>query len=207
LNGAIQAVLAEIMEQHGAVVFNGDGYTEDWHREAEKRGLPNYKTSVDALPVLEQPEVVALFDKYKVLNPRELHARHEIFFEQYIKAINVEQKLTTKLAKTLILPAALRYQTELANNAIATKGAGISSDNTLLTQVSTLIGGLQTAIAGLEKAASHHGASSLLEEAKYYKDSLLPAMLKVREVADTLETVLADDIWPLPTYQEMLFIK
>ncbi|HEY2407684.1 MAG TPA: glutamine synthetase III [Polyangiaceae bacterium] len=207
LNGAIQAVLAEIMEQHGAVVFNGDGYTEDWHREAEKRGLPNYKTSVDALPVLEQPEVVALFDKYKVLNPRELHARHEIFFEQYIKAINVEQKLTTKIAKTLILPAALRYQTELANNAIATKGAGVSSDNTLLTQVSTLIGNLQTTIAGLEKAASHHGASSLLEEAKYYKDSLLPAMLKVRDVADTLESVLADDIWPLPTYQEMLFIK
>ena len=94
LNAAIQDVLGEIIQQHGAVVFNGDGYSAEWHAEAEKRGLPNYKTTVDALPVLQQPATVALFDKYKVLSPRELHSRYEIYLEQYVKTVNVEAKLT-----------------------------------------------------------------------------------------------------------------
>ena len=93
-------MLAEIIQQHGAVIFNGNGYSAEWHAEAEKRGLPNYKTAVDALPVLTQPEVVALFDKYKVLSPRELHSRYEIYLEQYCKTVNVEANLTTKIAKT-----------------------------------------------------------------------------------------------------------
>ena len=97
---------ARSSQQHGAVVFDGNGYSAEWHAEAEKRGLPNYKTAVDALPVLEQKDVVALFDKYKVLSPRELHSRYEIYLEQYIKTVNVEANLTTKIAKTTILPAA-----------------------------------------------------------------------------------------------------
>ncbi len=207
LNTAVQQVLQEVYTEHGGVVFNGNGYSEEWHQEAEKRGLLNLKTSVDALPQYETKEAIAVFEKYKVLSPRELHARYEIFLEQYVKAINVEKNLVLQIAKTLIVPAALRYQTELANNAAALKAAGINGDTSLLQKISGLVGDLHGSIAGLEKAASQHGGSSLLEEAKYFRDSILPAQLKVREVVDSLEGLIADDVWPLPTYQEMLFIK
>jgi glutamine synthetase len=207
LNAAIQDVLAEIAEQHGAVVFDGNGYTAEWHAEAEKRGLPNYKTAVDALPVLQQADVVALFDKYKVLSPRELLGRYETYLEQYCKTVNVEANLTTKLAKTSILPAALRYQTDLAANVTTVKAAGFTPDMTALKQVTELIGKLQAGLAALESAVTHHGATGALDEAKHFCKSVLPAMLKVREAADSLEAVVDDDLWPLPTFQEILFIK
>src|SRR3954467_3300165 len=207
LNQAIQLTLQEVYSEHGGVVFNGNGYSEEWHQEAEKRGLLNLKTSVDALPQYETKEAIAVFDKYKVLSPRELHARYEIFLEQYVKTINVEKNLVLQMAKTLIIPAATRYQTELATNVGALKAAGVTADTTLLTKVSGLLTDLNAAVAGLEKAAAHHGAASVFEEAKYFRDAILPAQLKVREVADQLEGLVADDIWPLPTYQEMLFIK
>jgi glutamine synthetase len=207
LNAAIQEVLGEIITQHGAVCFDGNGYTAEWHAEAEKRGLPNYKTAVDALPVLQQKEVIALFDKYKVLSPRELHGRYETYLEQYNKSVNVEANLTAKIAKTTILPAALHYQTELAENAAAVKGAGLTPDTTVLKQVSDLIGRLQAGLAGLETAVGHHGASDALSEAKHFGTAVLPAMLKVREAADGLEGVVDDSLWPLPTFQEILFIK
>jgi glutamine synthetase len=130
-----------------------------------------------------------------------------VFLEQYVKTINVEKNLVLQIAKTQLLPSVMRFQTELANNAVAVKGAGLTPDTSLLTRVSALISDLSSSITGLEKAAAHHGASSLLEEAKYFRDSILPAQLKVREVADTLEHLVPQDIWPLPTYQEMLFIK
>jgi len=132
---------------------------------------------------------------------------YEIFLEQYIKSINVEQKLVVRMAQTQILPAALRYQKDLADTVGAVKAAGGSADASLLTKVTKLTSELQSGITALESAAAHHGAEGLLEEAKYFKTSLLPAMLKVRETADTLETLVADNLWPLPTYQEMLFIK
>jgi glutamine synthetase len=207
LNAAIQEVLAEIITQHGAVVFDGNGYSAEWHLEAEKRGLPNYKTAVDALPVLQQKDVLALFDKYKVLSPRELHSRYETYLEHYNKSVNVEANLTTKIAKTTILPAALRYQRELAESATAVKTAGFSVDTTVLKQVSDLVGKLQAGLAGLESATGHHGADGVLAEAKHFCNQVLPAMLKVREAADGLEAVVDDDLWPLPTFQEILFIK
>ena len=207
LNAAVQDLLAEIIQQNGAVIFNGDGYTEEWHQEAEKRGLPNYKTCVEALPVLQQPDVVALFDKYRVLSPRELKSRYEIFLEQYLKSINVEAKATIKIAKTSILPAALRYQREVAEGLAAVKAAGGSVDPALLTRITSLVSELQSGISALEGASAHHAAGGLLEEAKHFRNEILGSMLKVREAADALEGVVADDLWPLPTYQEMLFIK
>jgi glutamine synthetase len=207
LNLAIQEVLGEIVTQHGAVIFDGNGYSAEWHAEAEKRGLPNYKTAVDALPVLEQKDVIALFDKYKVLTPRELHGRYEIQLEIYNKTVNVEANLTTKIAETTILPAALRYQQALAENATAVKAAGITPDITMLKTVSELIGKLQAGIVGLKSATSHHGAADVLAEAKHFATAVLPAMLKVREAADSLEAVVDDSLWPLPTFQEILFIK
>jgi glutamine synthetase len=206
LNAAIQEVLAKVVADHGAVIFNGDGYSAEWHAEAEKRGLPNYKTTIDALPVLQAPQTVALFDKYKVLSPRELNSRYEIYLEQYNKTINVEAKLAIKIAKTMILPAALGYARNLAEGALALKSAGQTPETTLLSQLTKLISELQGGITALEAATAHHGGS-IADEAKTFCTKVLPAMLKVRETVDTLEGVVDDSLWPLPTYQEMLFIK
>ncbi len=207
LNAAIQEVLGEIITKHGAVTFDGNGYSAEWHAEAEKRGLPNFKTAVDALPVLQQADVIAVFDKYKVLSPRELHGRYETYLEQYCKVVNVEANLTTKIAKTSILPAAVHYQRKLAESATAVKAAGFSPETTALKQVTDLVGKLQAGITGLDTATAHHGGEGALAEAKHFCTGVLPAMLKVREAADALEAVVEDDIWPLPTFQEMLFIK
>jgi len=197
LNVAIQELLGEIIRDHGAVVFDGNGYSAEWHAEAEKRGLPNFKTAVDALPVFQHKDVVALFEKYKVLTPRELAGRYEVYVEQYNKFVNVEAKLTAKIAKTSILPAALRYQTVLAENANATKAAGITSDTSMLKQVSELIGKLQGSIGALETASGKHVTEGALAEAKHFCTAVIPAMLKVRDVVDTLETIVDDDLWPL----------
>jgi glutamine synthetase len=207
LNAAIQDVIAAIMKEHGAVIFNGDGYSKEWHEEAARRGLPNNKTTPEALPALQAPAVVAMFDKYKVLSPRELQSRYEIYLEQYIKAVNVEAKLAVKIAKTMILPAAIRYQTELATNVAALKAAGVAGDTSLLTQVSKLIGEITGGISAVEAAHGHHASGGLLDESKQYCNSLLPAMLKLRESVDGLESIMDDSVWPLPTYQEMLFIR
>ena len=206
LNASIQDVLSEIMKEHGSVIFNGNGYTPEWHAEAEKRGLPNYRTTVDALSVLTKPETVKLFEKYEVLTPRELHSRYDIFMEQYIKSVNVEAKLVTKIAKTTILPAALGYLGTLGQSITAAKGAGLSVSTKLGEQVSALASELEKAIGMLETAAGH-SASDVLEEAKHLRDKVLPAMLSVRKAADSLEDLIADSHWPLPTYQEMLFIR
>jgi glutamine synthetase len=206
LNAAIQDVLSTIMKENGSVIFNGNGYTPEWHAEAEKRGLPNYRTTVDALGVLRKPETEQLFDKYAVLSPRELHSRYDIFMEQYIKSVNVEAKLVTKIAKTMLLPAATGYLGTLGKDIAAAKSAGLTVSTKLGEQVSTLTAELEKAIGALETAAGH-STSDVLEEAKYLRDKVLPAMLTVRAAADSLEGVVGDDHWPLPTYQEMLFMR
>jgi glutamine synthetase len=206
LNAAIQTLLSEIINEHGSVVFNGDGYTEEWHAEAAKRGLPNLKTTVDALPVLTKPDVVALFDKYNVLTPRELQSRYDIYVEQYVKSVLVEAKLTLKIGRTMILPAALRYQKELADSAAAVKAAGVTPALGPLKEIAELSVQLEKALANVEQTLHHEGGTPL-DEAKHLATKLLPAMLEVRGAADKLEGLVADDVWPLPTYQEMLFIR
>ncbi len=207
LPGAVQNVLRDIFEKHGAVVFNGDGYSEAWHREAEQRGLPNLKTTVDALPVMGQPEIVELFVKYGVLSKRELESRMDIYLEQYVKTLNVESKLVIEMGKTMLFPAAIRYQSELAVTCANLKAVGFTFDTDTLDKVTALVKLLQDNIAALEEAMQHHNGGSLLDEAKRYLHEIVPAMASVREVADALEGIVADDLWPLPTYQEMLFIK
>ena len=188
------------------MIFNGNGYSEEWHAEAGKRGLPNNKTSIEALPALQAPEVVKVFDKYNVLSPRELKSRYEIQLEIYVKTVLVEANLVKKLGKGSILPAALRYQKELADGIVSAKAAGLATSTTLAQSVTSLIGDLEKGLATLESATAH-GADGLLEEAKHLRDQVLPAMLSVRAAADALENVVADDLWPLPTYQEMLYIR
>jgi glutamine synthetase len=151
--------------------------------------------------------VVEAFEKYAVLSQRELESRQEIYLEQYCKTINTEAILTGRIAKTSIYPAAVRYLSELAGAAANLKSAGLAPDTTTLDKVTGLLRSLEANVAALEKTLDHHGADSTLAEAKHFANDVLPAMLAVRGVADELEALVADDLWPLPTYQEMLFIK
>jgi glutamine synthetase len=204
-NASVQKVLEEIITDHGAVVFNGDGYSEEWQTEAESRGLLNLRTTLDALPQLVTEESLELFSHYGVFSHREVHSRYEIALEQYLLSIGVEARTTLEMANTVILPAALRYQTELATNVSALTALGIEADSSTLTEVSASTADLRTGIAGLRTALAH-GGGTLEEEAAHAGTELLPAMDVVRTAADTLETLVADDLWPLATYQEMLFI-
>ncbi len=209
LNKAIQDLLPGIIKESKKVIYNGDGYTEEWHKEAEKRGLPNLKNTVDTLPVLQKKETIDLFTKYKVYSERELNSRYNILAENYVKTVNIEGQLTATIAKTILLPVAIRYQGEIATSVNATKAAGI--DNSLqidlLKTLSTTINDFQKAIGGLEKDLGHHGDGDGLSHAKHMRDHVLTSMLEVRKHADKLETLVADDLWPLPTYREMLFIR
>ena len=203
---AVQKLLTEIITEHGDVVYNGDGYSEKWQIEAAERGLPNLKTTLDAIPELIKPESIELFEKYGVFNERELHSRYEVRLEQYVLTVAVEAKLTLEVGSTIVLPAAIRYQTELAQNVAALKAAGVEPSTAALEMVSAPIADLEAGLASLKAALSDHSAETALDEAKHAKDGLLPAMAAVRNAADALEGVVADDLWPLPTYQEMLYI-
>ena len=203
---AVQKLLTEIITEHGAVVFNGDGYSDNWQTEAAARGLPNLKTTLDAIPELIKPEAVEVFEKYGVFSERELHSRYEVRLEQYALTIGVEAKLALELGTTVILPAAVRYQTELAQNVATLKAAGVDADTTMLEAVSAPIAELTAALGTLKAALSEGAGESALDEATHAQNALLPAMDAVRAAADKLETVVADDLWPLPTYQEMLYI-
>ena len=206
LNAAVQKLLKGIIAEHGRVIFNGDGYSDEWHGEAEKRGLPNLKTSVDALPALTSKAVLDLFGKYKVLSKREMGSRLEVYLEQYINTVGVEAKTVVEMGKTIVYPAAVRYQSELAASCASMKSAGLEADTSVLEEVTSLISGLQKSLGKLEKEMDGgHGA--MLTEAKHACHKTLPAMAEVRTYADALESLIADDLWPLPTYQEMLFIK
>jgi glutamine synthetase len=141
-----------------------------------------------------------------VFSERELHSRFEVRLEQYVLTVAVEAKLALEIATTVILPAAVRYQTELAQNVAALKAAGVEASTAALEAVSAPIADLEAGLAKLTAALSDHSADSALDEAKHAQEALLPAMDAVRSAADTLEALVADDLWPLPTYQEMLYI-
>jgi glutamine synthetase len=209
LNKAIQDLLPGILKESKKVVFNGDNYTDEWHKEAERRGLPNLRNTVDVLPVIIRKDSIDLFGKYKVYSERELHSRYAILAENYVKTVNIEGQLTTMMAKTMILPAALRYQGEVANtvNAVKSAGADNSAQADLLKSLTATITEFQKATVSLEKALAHHAEGDPFAHAKHSRDAILPAMTAVRTLGDKLETIVADDLWPLPTYREMLFIK
>ncbi|HEV7470832.1 MAG TPA: glutamine synthetase III [Pseudonocardia sp.] len=203
---AVQNLLTEIITTHGAVVFNGDGYSDKWQIEAADRGLPNLRTTLDALPELVTESAMGLFEKYKVFNHREMHSRYEVGLEQYALTIGVEARLTCEVGTTSILPAAVRHQTEVATNIGALKAAGVEVDTAGLAEVTEPLTALRAALAALKAALAADPGETALAEAEHAQNELLPAMAAVRAAADTLEGIVADDLWPLPTYQEMLFI-
>ncbi len=211
LNAEIQALLPKVIAESKQVIFNGDNYTEEWHAEAEKRGLPNRQSTIDSLPDLISPKAIALFGKYGVFSERELHSRFEILLENYKKTINIESQITIQMASRQILPAALRYQAEVAQSIANLKAAGAPRPETrrppCSNELTETIDELQTRTAALAKACDEHVEGDTLAHAKHSRDVVIPAMNAVRAAGDKLESLVADDLWPLPTYQEMLFIK
>ena len=208
LNAAIQELLPKIIKESKQVIFNGDNYAEAWHKEAEKRGLPNLHNTVECLPLITEKKTIELFTKYKVYTERELQSRAVIFAEGYLKVLNIEAATMINIARTMILPAAIRYQADLAGAVAAAKSAGVKSP--AADTLDSLIEGIvdfQKKLATLEKAASHHAAGEAYDHAKYARDKVLPAMVDLRKSSDVLEGMVADDIWPLPTYREMLFLS
>jgi glutamine synthetase len=203
---AVQTLLSDIVSEHGAVIFNGNGYSDEWPVEAEQRGLKNLRTTVDALPELITPEAIELFSTYGVFTEGEAHSRFEVGCEQYVLSVAVEANTALEMGTTTILPSALRYQTELALNVKALADAGVAADRTMLDTVTGLVSALTASLATLREVVAHEHAEDLLETATFTRDSVLPAMGAVREAADALEGLVADDLWPLPTYQEMLYV-
>jgi glutamine synthetase len=198
---AVSAVVKSVWESEKAIVFDGDGYSAAWHKEAEKRGLLNLPTTPDALPWIVNKQTVDTFKKYKVLSKRELESRYEVFIEQYSSKLNIEAETTASMARTMILPAALRHA-ELLDD--AGDGAGIGKLKDELSGITeTLIEG----IFALEKANDHEGPEGGVKHATYMRDTVIPAMTTVRGASDKLERIVADDFWPVPKYSEMLFIK
>jgi glutamine synthetase len=198
LEKAVTGVVKQAWSENKQVVFDGDGYSEAWHNEAEKRGLANLRTTPDALPWLTEKSTVAAFKKYKVLSKRELEARYDVFTEQYVININIEAETAAMIARTSILPAAVRYLNEL-------RATGLEE---LVAEVEPDLKEFHFALNKLEDAnLDENHPDGGMKEAVYMRDTVIPAMNDVREVGDRLEKLVADDLWPLPKYHEMLFIK
>ena len=206
LNAAVEKLLQETISQHKAVIFNGNGYSPEWQIEAKKRGLPNLKATPEALDVLVSPKNIALFEKYGVLSEREMRSRYEIYMERYCKDINAEANSAVQIAKTMILPAGYRYQGALVDTAYKLKSLGQSVHIGTLGKLTGLVGIFEKNIEALEKTLSHSGLD-IRAEVTHFHDHVIPAMAALREIADQIESILPDDLWPLPTYREMLFIK
>jgi glutamine synthetase len=209
LNTAAFAVLQQVMQEHGAVVFGGDGYAAEWHRIAvEERGLENLPTSADALPVLRRPEIRELFERHGVLNAVELDSRFAVYAEQYALAVEVECKLALQMARTLIYPAAMRYLNELAAALQAQQAMGLAPSLSQRDRIGALLQELTSACEALEQAldsGEHH--DDPLNHIRTCADTLMPLLDQLRAAVDGLEAQLDDGLWPLPTYQELLFVR
>lgn len=204
----VKSALQQIVKEHKRVIFNGDGYSEAWHQEAEKRGLPNFRSTPDALPALMTSKARNVFKKYKVLSRAELDSRAEIFTEQYITRMRIEAETMISMARQLILPAAFEHQRRVAQTVIATEQAGVDAADIreALEQVAGLVGRfknqadrLETALAAVPHEA-HKGA-------RFVRDEVFPAMQALRELGDGLEDAVAAGLWPMPTYRELLTIR
>jgi glutamine synthetase len=206
---AVKTLLTKLIKDNKRIIFNGNGYADEWQKEAGKRGLLNLKTSVDAYGEALKPDVIKAFEKYGVLNEREIHARHEVALEQYNKTVNIEAQLMVLMANRYILPAAYKHQEQLANTVAAVKAAGASAKETRrgLDEICKLTDEAKQRVDALEKLLEHEGAGGADKHAKYFRDKVIPAMTALREVGDKLEHIVPQNLWPLPTYREMLFVK
>ena len=213
LNAAVQSLLTKLFKEHQNIIFNGDNYTEEWAIEAERRGLPNLRNSVDALEKFTDHENIEVFTKFGVLSEREMDARQEILLENYCKSLSIEAQISASMGRTMILPAALAYQKEVSDSMISLRQAmgddiDVSAQMKILQEITHNISLLKKNLTTLDAARIKADGyeDGVLEKAKLYRDTVLPAMNACRTAADELEHYVDDDIWPLPKYREMLWI-
>ncbi len=206
---AVHDLIKEYATKHQRIVFNGDGYSEEWVAEAEKRGLPNIKSMVDAIPSLNTEKAVKLFEKFGVFTKAELDSRVEIEYETYAKEINIEAKAMIDIATKQIIPAVIRYTTVLAQSINAVKAAcdaDVSVQTEILTEVSDLLADTKAALAKLQavtvKAAEMKEGR---EQAVYYRDEVMTAMAALRTPVDKLEMLVDKSMWPMPSYGDLIF--
>ena len=208
LEDAVAALLKKTIKQHKRIIFNGNGYSQEWQKEAGKRGLLNLKNTVDALPELVKPDVVKTFEKFKMLTERELHARYEVNLETYCKTINVEAQLMVLMANRYILPAAFEYQRRVADSVSAVKAAGGTSKEgkKLLDRLTKLVDQFRAQdrhAGGRARSLQHVDGKAREVHARHGR----AAHGDLRDLGDQIELIMPHELWPLPTYREMLFIK
>ncbi len=208
LDIAVKSLLTRMIKDNKRIIFNGNNYSAEWEKEAAKRGLLNHRTSVDAYPELMKPDVVKAFEKYGVLNERELRARYDVAVEQYNKTINIEGQLMVLMANRYILPAAHRYIAQLGQSVAALKAAAGAGKQTRKSfdELTALTDQFKLAADKLQDLLEHEGGDAD-KHAKYFRDKVVPAMTALREAGDRLECIVPHDLWPLPTYREMLFVR
>jgi len=209
---AIRSVIAQTLKNHRRIIFGGNGYSKEWVEEARIRGLENLKECVAAIQKFDSPKNIELFNSLGVLSPKELLARKNIYLEHYAHTVNIEAQLTQNLVQTHVIPAALKYQESLARSVLATRKAAPKSDlsaqEEILEVVSRNISGVlrhnKQLAEVLKESHDNHDPEKL---AIFFRDSVKPVAKKVREFADSLEGLVADELWTLPKYSEILFIK
>jgi glutamine synthetase len=205
VNKEIQAILKDAMTKHGRIIFNGNNYSAEWAKEAAKRGLPNVRNTVDALKAFVTPKAIKLFGKYNVLSKDELHSRYDIYVEQYAKHINIEALTAIQMTKRQFIPAAIQYVAELGAS-LAAAGKYGSVQKGLLAEVGKHLEAAGKKVAKLEAETMKAQAISAVDkQAAAYRDKVFPAMVDLRTDIDALEAILPADLWPVPTYSDLLF--
>lgn len=210
-NSKVQEIIKSIVAKHDRIIFNGNGYSEDWVVEAEKRGLSNFRTTPEAVPALISEAAQELFSKHGVFSKEELISRYEIIMEQYCKAINIEALTMVEMAKRQIQPSVIGFVSEVADSINSIKATGVAADcsaqEDILVKASSLLATLNKSIAALEGAISQaddmHGDVAV--HAAFYGKEVFGAMVALRTVADELETIVDSTLWPFPTYTELLY--
>ncbi|ONI38608.1 glutamine synthetase [Candidatus Epulonipiscium fishelsonii] len=212
IDEAIREIVASTLEEHGRIIFNGNGYSAEWVEEAKRRGLPDYPSTVDVIPALISDKSFDLFGKYHIYSPEELHSRYEILVEEYYKTLNIEALTMISMAQTQILPSVIKYSTDIANNVKSLKELSILGEFNcevqieLLTKLTSLTQKLQHCIDDLSSCLSAtQNLEDDLTKAIKFKTDVLAKMGSLREVADELETIVEEKMWPIPTYSELLF--
>ncbi len=205
VNAEIQAIVKETMAKHSRIIFNGNNYSDEWVKEAEKRGLANTKNAVDALKAFVTPKCIKLFQKYKVLSKEELHSRYDIYVEQYSKHINIEAQASLQMVKRQFIPAAIRFTSELGGS-IAAVGKGATVQKALLDEVSALLDSAAKKVKKLEEeTVKAYAIGQVEKQAAAYRDKVFVTMQALRKDIDALEGIMPRDLWPVPAYSDLLF--
>ena len=210
MNETIHNLICRVIKDHKRIIFNGDGYSEEWVKEAERRGLLNLKTTADALPYFISDKNKTLFFKHKIFTDRELQSRYEIFMEEYAKKIHIEALTMKDMAEKQILPAISAYSTQLASSALEKKALSDAMDCTFETETSVALAKDSAEMYGAIKVLSQdietaEAISDVTERADFYRDTILPDMDRLRSAADHAEGITAREFWPFPSYMELLF--